>query len=333
MNSHRSPLLLLLPMLALLAQPARALDRERDDVRAFMDRMQAEHGLERAWIEGVMATAASQPRIIELMTRPAEKVRPWHQYRDHFLTEQRIREGAQFWQAHAERLRQIESETGVPAQLIVAILGVETFYGRITGGYRVVDALATLAFDYPPRSRYFSSELEQFLLLVREEKVDPATVKGSYAGAMGVPQFMPRSYRAYAVDGDADGHRDLWNSIDDVIASVANYMVEHGWRAGEPVVAPAELWYPDAPDLVAGSISTNETVGSLRAKGLKFDTMLDDEQPALFIDVAGDQGPELRAGFHNFSVITRYNRSVLYALAVNDLGERIAAALPQDPAR
>ncbi len=318
---------LLFAVAALLAGPTEALDRERADVQAFIDRVQREHGLDREWVEGVVGTAASQPRIIELMSRPAERVRPWHEYRDHFLTEQRIAEGVRFWQAHRERLAAIEAATGVPARVIVAILGVETFYGRITGGFRVVDALATLAFDYPPRSQYFTAELEQFLLLIREEEVDPQVVKGSYAGAMGAPQFMPRSYRSYAVDGDADGRRDLWGSWNDVMASVANYLAAHGWRAGQPVVTSAELWFPDAEGLVAGSIDANETVGSLRAKGLSFDTDLDADQPALFIDVAGDDGPEMRAGFHNFSVITRYNRSVLYALAVNDLGENIAARL------
>jgi len=227
----------------------------------------------------------------------------------------------------------VERASGVPAHVIVGILGVETYYGRITGSFLVLDALSTLAFDYPPRSDYFRAELEQFLLLTREEDVSPRSVKGSYAGAMGYPQFMPRSYRAYAVDGDGDGRRDLWGSWDDVIASVANYLARHGWRAGEPVLAGASLPFPDdAEGLIAGSISTNETVGSLRQKGLEFESPLADEAPAVFIEVAGNEGPEQRAGFHNFSVITRYNRSVLYALAVNDLGETVAGRLSAEAA-
>jgi membrane-bound lytic murein transglycosylase B len=313
--------------------PADALDLARDDVDAFMTEMEQNNGFDRAWLDELLLKASSQPRIIELMSRPAERVTPWHEYRDHFLTERRIDEGVQFWQQHREQLAAIEGETGVPQSVIVGILGVETFYGRITGTFRVIDALATLAFDYPPRSRYFRAELEQFLLLTREEDVDPVAAKGSYAGAMGYPQFMPRSYRAYAVDGNADGRRDLWTSIDDVIASVANYLVQHGWRSGEPVVAPAELVYADADGLVAGSIVANETVQSLRDKGLTFDTNLDGCAPALFIDVAGVEGPELRAGFHNFAVITTYNRSVLYALAVNDLGQAIEARLPPAPVK
>jgi membrane-bound lytic murein transglycosylase B len=329
--TERLQLLIAAQVLSLAAAlPATALDRSREDVRAFEEEMERNNGFDAAWLGTLLDQAESLPRIIELMSRPAERVKPWHEYRDHFLTRQRIEEGARFWEDHRAKLAEVESRTGVAQQVIVAILGVETFYGRITGKIRVIDALSTLAFDYPPRSSYFRAELEQFLLLTREEAVDPTVATGSYAGAMGYPQFMPRSYRAYAVDGDADGRRDLWSSTDDVIASVANYLAEHGWRAGEPVVVPATLDFPDAEGLVAGGIVTDETVGSLRAKGLEFDTTLPDDAPALFVDVAGNDGPELRAGFHNFSVITRYNRSVLYALAVNDLGEAIRKRIRED---
>jgi len=319
---------------ALLLSPcatpvAAGLDGSREDVRAFVADVAGRQGLDRAWVQATLAEAKPQPRIIELMSRPAERTKPWHEYRDHFITEERIAAGLDFWLAHRERLASVERETGVPAHVIVGILGVETYYGRITGSFRVLDALSTLAFDYPPRADFFRAELEQFLLLSREEDVPPASLKGSYAGAMGYPQFMPRSYRAYAVDGDGDGRRDLWANWDDVIASVANYLARHDWRAGEPVLAAAGLPFPDdAEGLVSGSIKTDETVGSLRRKGLEFDVDLGDDAPALFIEVAGDLGPERRAGFHNFSVITRYNRSVLYALAVNDLGQTIASRLP-----
>lgn len=319
---------LLLP-LAALPGPCLALDESRDEVRAFVEDQRSRHGFDAEWLERMMAEASSQQRIIELMSRPAERTKPWHEYRDHFLTEQRIAAGLDFWTAQREQLERVEAATGVPARIIVGILGVETFYGRITGNFRVLDALATLAFDYPPRQAYFRGELEQFLLLAREETVEPLSVKGSYAGAMGYPQFMPRSYRAYAVDGDGDGRRDLWASWADVIASVANYLAQHGWRAGEPVLARAELPFPDDVEgLVAGSITANETVGSLRTKGLRFDSALAEESAALFIEVAGKDGPERLAGFHNFSVITRYNRSVLYALAVHGLGSAVEARLP-----
>jgi membrane-bound lytic murein transglycosylase B len=310
------------------APPVAALDGNREDVRQFMQEMIRKHGFDEAWIAGVIGAAESQPKIIELMGRPAEKVMAWHAYRDHFLTEERIAAGVEFWTAHRARLAEVEQSTGVPQHVIVGILGVETFFGRITGRFRVVDALATIAFDYPLRSKFFRKELEEFLLLAREGHVDVGTALGSYAGAMGSPQFMPSSYRAYAVDGDGDSRRDLWGSWDDVIASIANYLAENGWRAGEPVAAPASLWFPRAESLVAGRLAPDTTVKSLRDRGLSFDTSLDGKAPAFFINVAGDQAPELRAGFHNCGVIARYNPSVMYALAVHDLGSRIEALLP-----
>ena len=318
--------------LLLAAQPAMALDATREDVRQFMQEMRHKHGFDEAWLSGILASAESQPKIIELMTRPAEQVMAWHNYRDHFLTDERIAAGVAFWVEHRERLAWTEKSTGVSQHVIVGILGVETFFGRITGRFRVIDALATLAFDYPPRSKYFREELEQFLLLARENQIDPITALGSYAGAMGRAQFMPSSYRAYAIDGDGDDRSDLWGSWDDVIASVANYLAKHGWRAGEPVAAPASLWFPGADALIAaGSLAPDTTVKALRDRGLSFETSLDGKAPAFFISLAGDGGPEYRAGFFNCGVITRYNRSVMYALAVHDLGRRIEAMLPPAP--
>ncbi len=314
--------------LAAAALPAAALDLAREDVKSFAAEMEKKHGFDAAWLDGVLADATSQPRIIELMSKPAEAVMPWHAYRDHFLTAERIDAGVAFWTEHRDDVARVAKDTGVAPHVIIGILGAETYFGRITGKYRVVDALSTLAFDYPPRASYFRGELEQFLLLANDEKLDIASVQGSYAGAMGGGQFMPSSYRAYAVDGDGDGRRDLWGSWDDVIASVANYLAKHGWRAGEPVVVPASLWFPKADGLVAGKLSPDSTVKALRDRGLEFDTTQGDKAPALFIRVDGETGPELRAGFHNFGVITRYNRSILYALAVNDLGRRIESLLP-----
>lgn len=315
-------------VLATAALTARALDLAREDVRNFAEEMKKKHGFDEAWLDGILADATSQPRIIELMTKPAEAVMPWHAYRSHFLTTERIDAGVAFWSEHRDEVARVAQDTGVAPHVIVGILGAETYFGRITGKYRVVDALSTLAFDYPPRASYFRAELEQFLLLAREETLDAKAVLGSYAGAMGNAQFMPRSYRAWAVDGDSDGKRDLWGSWPDVIASVANYLADHGWRAGEPVVVPASLWFPKTDGLVAGKLSPDSTVKALRDRGLAFDTTQSEKAPALFIRVDGETGPELRAGFHNFGVITRYNRSILYALAVNDLGRRIESLLP-----
>jgi membrane-bound lytic murein transglycosylase B len=332
MRKNPATALLRAPWLALLvavaATPARALDLESDTVRAFSEEMKKKHGFDAAWLDGVLADAALQPRIIELMTKPAEAVMPWYAYRNHFLTAERVEAGITFWSTHRADIERIAKSSGVSPHVIVGIIGCETFFGRITGKYRVVDALSTLAFDYPPRASYFRAELEQFLLLAREEGFDTKTVLGSYAGAMGNGQFMPRSYRTWAMDGDGDGKRDLWGSWPDVIASVANYLADHGWRAGEPVLAPARLWFPGAHGLVPGKLAPDTTVKALRDRGLAFDTSQGDKAPALFIRVDGDGGPELRAGFHNFGVITRYNRSTLYALAVNDLGRRVEALLP-----
>ena len=325
----RAPLLAL--ALAAGAPAAWTLDLAREDVRAFAAEMEEKNGFDAAWLEAIMSDATSQPRIIELMTKPAEAVMPWHAYRNHFMTTERVDAGVAFWSEHRAEVARVAKESGVAPHVIVGILGAETFFGRITGKYRVVDALATLAFDYPPRANYFRAELEQFLLLAREEGLDPKAVLGSYAGAMGNAQFMPRSYRSWAVDGDGDGKRDLWGSWPDVIASVAEYLSDHGWREGEPVVVPASLWFPRSDGLVSGKLAPDATVKSLRDRGLAFATTQDDKAPALFIRVDGDAGPELRAGFHNFGVVTRYNRSILYALAVNDLGRRIESLLPPEP--
>jgi len=310
------------------APAAGALDASRADVREFIDSVATRHRLDRGWVRRTVAAAETQQAIIELMQRPAERVRPWHQYRDHFLTAERIDAGVAFWTEHRERLAEIAGTTGVAPHVIVGILGVETFFGRITGRYRVLDALATLGFDYPPRGEYFRGELEQFLLLARRNGIDPLTVRGSYAGAMGLPQFMPRSYLNYAVDGDLDGRSDLWGSVDDVMSSVANYLKRHGWQTGAPIVLPATLVDPDAEGLVAGSLTTNLSVGELRRLGLMFDPALGDDLPALLVGVREADGPAYLVGLRNLAVIMRYNRSPMYALAVHELGSRIEAALP-----
>ena len=206
----------------------------------------------------------------------------------------------------------------------MGIIGVETYFGRRTGNYRVLDALATLAFGYPPRSKFFRNELEQFLLLVREEEMEAIDATGSYAGAMGRPQFMPSSYRAYAVDSSADGKRDIWTNWADVIGSVANYFVRHGWRSNDQVVAQASLsnqWRGDPPE---NTLKPQETVTSLSHQGVLFATDLAGDQQSQLLTLIGDDGEEHWVGFHNFFVITRYNRSVMYALAVHQLGQEIA---------
>jgi membrane-bound lytic murein transglycosylase B len=310
---------------AATAACARPLDFERDDVREFIDRVEQEHGLDRATVRSILDLARIQPPIIEAISRPAERVRPWHEYRKIFMTEERIAAGVKFWNEHRDRIERVAAETGVPPEIFVGIIGVETFYGRILGRYRVLDALATLAFEYPPRSAFFSRELAQFLLLVREQGLEIETPVGSYAGAMGLPQFIPSSYRAYAVDGDGDGRVDLWNSIDDILASVANYFLAHGWRPGEPVVAAAVPGQRDPGPLAQQGLSANISVGQLWNEGIGLAGPAPQQPGAaagLFV-LEHSEGPRYWAGFHNFYVITRYNRSLMYALAVHQLGTAI----------
>lgn len=308
-----------------------ALDEQREEVRSFVQEMADRHGFSPDELAQVLVRVEARPSIIEAMTRPAEKTRPWHEYRALFLTDRRITRGVETARLQAEALRQAAG-AGVPAEYLLAITGIETSYGEITGRHRVIDALATLAFDYPPRSEFFRGELEQFLLMSREEALDPLAPLGSYAGAMGIPQFMPTSFRTWAVDGDGNGHRDLWGSWPDVFASVANYLTAHGWRAGEPVMVRADVAGADLAGLAFGELALSETVGSLRARGVKFEATLPADAPAVLIRLEGADGPEFRVGFTNFHAITRYNRSQLYASAVNDLAEALAAAWRSPPA-
>ena len=330
-------------LVALTLLPARAdstvtpvaprFDLKRPEIKSFLDDVSERNDIKRGQLVKLLRSAQPQPKIIELISKPAEKVSPWYEYRARFMTEQRITEGAQFMIEHRARLEKAHKDTGVAPEYVVAIIGVETFYGRITGKYRVLDALATLAFDYPPRSTFFTDELAQFIALSREEQVDPLTALGSYAGAMGAGQFMPSSYRRYAVDGSDDQQRNLFADWDDIIASVANYFKAHGWVADGPVLSDAVL-QPDAPVTAdPGNLSLNETIAGLKSKGVDFDNAAQAETTAVLLVPAEQQaGPSYRVGFKNFEVITRYNRSIRYAMAVHDLATtiagRVAAANP-----
>ena len=300
-------------------------DLARPDIQAFIDEVVSRNGFTRDEVVGWLSQGVRQPRILEAISRPAERVTPWWQYRANFLTDRRIDEGVQFWEQHRERLDRAEAETGVSAAHIVAIIGVETFYGRITGKWRVLDALMTLGFDYPPRQVFFRSELEQFLLLAREERLDPSTALGSYAGAMGAPQFMPSSYRRFAVDGSEDARRDLFVDWNDVIASVANYLRAHGWQAGKPVLADATSADPGVmATLDPRNLELRESIETLRRRGIEFDVPLAADTPAILVPAELEDRPNVRVGFNNFQVITRYNRSIRYAMAVHDLAESVA---------
>jgi len=316
-------------ILLLVGQWASAIDTDRPEVRQFIDMMVEKHSYDRINLEAVLAEAESKDSILEAISKPAERTLEWDEYRDIFMTSERIKLGAAFWEDNRDELTRISNLTGVSLEILVGIIGVETYYGRITGNYRVLDALSTLAFDYPPRSKFFRRELEQFLLLVREEGMDATNATGSYAGAMGRPQFMPSSYRAYAVDSTNDGKRDIWTNWSDVIGSVANYFVRHGWVEGAPVVASASLgaqWQGDTPK---NTLKPEETVTSLGHQGVLFSTSLAGHQKSQLLTLNGENGKEYWVGFHNFFVITRYNRSVMYALAVHQLGQEIALVVEQ----
>jgi membrane-bound lytic murein transglycosylase B len=310
-----------------LAADTAPLDVERPDVASFIDNMVREHGFERDALAVTLGQARIRQSIIDKISAPAEKTLTWGEYRKIFLTRERIDAGAAFWLENREMLKRIERETGVSIAMIVGIIGVETYYGRITGKDRVLDALATLAFEYPRRAKFFRSELEHFLVLAREEELDATVPMGSYAGAMGRPQFMPSSFRAYAVDATGDGKRDIWNDWADVAGSVANYFLEHGWQVDGEVVTQATLgqaWQGPLPQ-PKNKLKAHETVAALSDKGVMFATDLPGDSAGELLTYEGDSGLEHWVGFHNFFVITRYNRSAMYALAAHQLGQQIAA--------
>jgi membrane-bound lytic murein transglycosylase B len=311
---------------------ASALDTHRADVAGFIDRMVARDAYDPRTLRRILGAARLEPSIVAAMERPAEKALPWYRYRPIFVNERRIQEGVDFWVAHRRALHRASERTGVAPQYLVAILGVETYYGRLTGGYRVIDALATLAFDYPPRAAFFRRQLEQFLLLARDHDFDPLAVKGSYAGAMGAPQFMPSSYRRFGIDATVDGRVDLWSDWPDVFESVGYYLRENGWIAGGPVLRDVVVGSAVAATAPrATTLGPSTTVGALRAAGVRITDAPGADSRAWLVAAPQPQGLTWRVGFENFHAITRYNRSPLYAMAVHDLAvalrQRIPAAL------
>jgi membrane-bound lytic murein transglycosylase B len=312
---------LLVPGLALAS--AEQSYKGHEAVNVLIDELVAEEGFSRAELEGVFAGAVRKQSILDAISRPAEKRLAWHQYRKIFVTSKRAAQGVEFYEKHRATLDRAASVTGVPAEIIVAILGVETRYGRLTGSYRVIDALSTLAFDYPKRSRFFRGELKHFMILTREQKLDPSALKGSYAGAMGYGQFISRSYRAYAVDFDDDGLIDIWNNPVDAIGSVANYFKAHGWRPGEPVTSRAEVKANYRADRFDGKLKPKLAVGDLRASNIYPLEAYPAEAKATAMRFEGEKGEEFWVGLHNFYVITRYNHSSMYAMAVYQLSQEI----------
>ena len=313
----------LLLALSLSGSPACSAPLEREsEIDPFVAGMVLRHGVSEQATRALLADARVLDSVLEAIQRPAER-KPWHEYRKIFLTEKRIARGVDFWRTHEATLSRAGERFGVPAEVIVSIIGVESFYGRYRGRLRVLDALATLGFRYPKRAKFFRSELESFVLLVGEETLDPRQVKGSYAGAMGIAQFIPSSYRHYAVDFDGDGVRDLIESPADAVGSVANYLAEHGWRAGAPVAVPAEVRGDAFRAVVEQGIKPHATLASMRARGIEFTTDATDEELGALLEFETAQGHEYWVGLGNFYVITRYNHSRLYALAVFQLAQSI----------
>nr|WP_229381869.1 lytic murein transglycosylase B [Spiribacter sp. 2438] len=329
---HPTLLRWLLPCMALAMAGCTSFAAEdpgdTDALRAFTESMAERHGMDAEQLTRLLVDdARHQSDIIDAITRPAEAL-PWYRYRAIFLTEARVNEGVAFMNTHAEILEAVQQEYGVPPAIVTAIIGVETFYGRYRGQHRVIDALRTLGFGYPPREAFFRRELEAFLLLAQEEGFDPREPRGSYAGAMGVPQFISSSYRAYAVDFDGDGRRDLFNSMADAIGSVGHYFAQHRWRAGEPVAIPARPDRPVDEALLSADLRPRHTVAELQAAGVNFDQPLDPGAGARLLVLDADGGDEHWVTLHNFYVITRYNHSPLYAMAVYQLAQALEASDP-----
>lgn len=297
--------------------------------KTFADEMATQYGFKREDVLQVLGQAERQSSILDAIARPAEKAKPWKDYRKLFVTADRVTQGAAFWRDHAATLARAEREFGVPAQIIVAILGVETRYGRNMGSYRVLDALATLGFDYPPRADFFRSQLVEFFLLTREQKLAPDRVLGSYAGAMGYGQFMPSSFRKFAVDFDGDGHIDIVNDVDDAIGSIANYLKGHGWQSGAPIVVKASVKEPLPDGMLRETLEPVTSIADYRRQNVVPLTTLPDATNAALFMVEGENGNEYWLALNNFYVITRYNRSQMYALAAVQLGAEVAAAWQQ----
>lgn len=318
----RSVMVLLLAMVV----TARADYLEREDVRQFAAGFADRHNKPVQQVLDVLGQGKKQPAILQAIARPAEKVLSWGEYRAIFIEPTRLEQGLAFWRDNRALVERIAADYQVAPEIILAIIGVETRYGRVTGSYRVIDALMTLAFDYPPRAPFFRGQLEQFLLLLDEQQLDVAGLTGSYAGAMGYGQFIAGSYRAYAADGDGDGHIDIWSNKADALASVARYFVRHGWQAGNLVALQLARPVTDR-QLLSTGLKPDRSVGQLRKAGVAVPAELADEAAVTLMELETAQGNEYWLGFHNFYVISRYNHSHLYTMAVYQLSQLLRAHL------
>lgn len=308
-----------LSLLALCACTVQAA--ELPGIQPFIDEMVAKHQFSRDELEIVFARAQHRPDIIEAISRPATAI-PWEQYRANFVNAKRIRLGLEFWHKYRVTLRRAEKHYGVPQEIIIAIIGVETVYGANKGNYRVLDALTTLAFDYPRRADFFRGELEHYLLLARDQQFDLLATRGSYAGAMGVPQFMPGSYRNHAVDFNNNRKIDLLREDRDAIGSVANYLKNYGWVTGAPVAARASV----SDTVCPGAVSASRTLAGWSEDGIVPEGKHVPETNARLLDLTVGESKEFWLAFENFEVIRRYNNSDFYVMSVLQLAEALKAA-------
>lgn len=333
--------MLLALLLAALATLARAEEDEplayaqREDVQAFIRDLVARHAFDAEELALVFSRAQREDAVLAAMRAQPRQADSWEAYRALFVSERHVRAGLEYWKAHRAALARARAGYGVPEEIVVAIIGVETFYGRNTGRWRVINALATLAFDYPPRARFFRGELESYLLFARELQLDVFSVKGSYAGAIGIPQFMPGSYLRYAVDFDGDSRIDLRGNPVDAIGSVANFLHRHGWRAGAPVQRGARVKGEAPAELIATNAQPRHTLEELRQAGVEpRGAPLPGETRVTLLKLETPERPaDYRIGLHNLYVLTRYNRSLFYALSVADLADALRAGRREPASR
>jgi len=293
-------------------------------VNNFIEMMASRHQYNKTELHRIINDAVLKEDILKKIAKPAESM-PWYRYQKIFLTEARINAGVKFWQENARVLKAAEQRYGVPAEIVVAIIGVETSYGQYTGNYRIIDALSTLAFAYPPRGAFFLGELEQFLLLCRAQQINPLLPLGSYAGAMGMPQFMPSSYINFAIDFNEDHHLDIWHNKADVIASVANYFFQHHWQAGHAIAVPVPV-IPENKSYktkITHNLKPDLRLAELESLNLKISVPLNLDEKVKILELEQEQGEELWVTLNNFYVITQYNHSPLYAMAVYQLSQSI----------